>query len=1168
MSTRRLEKLRRHRRTRRRCTDHRGAVGHVETLEVRALMSADLLDTDGGCDELMLEHSAGCACPACHTITTGYGDLTVAAAITDDDGNPLPGGHYAGDGHDHFDDSGFEIHSLPGISDLPDIAVGAELTEGVDGGASGGELAEAGLTAPVLNSNLGASATLFLDFDGHVEDQWGGYSDVLTRAYDIDGDESSFSSTEISRITEIWARVAEDFAPFDINVTTVDPGSFNNREALRVAIGGSSSDWYGSGAGGVAYINTFTNSIANVVYVFENNLGNGNARYVAEAASHEAGHGFGLRHQSEWNGDQKVAEYWTGENGWAPIMGVGYYQTQTTWYDGRNSSGNTQDDLAILSNSNNAFGYRADDHGSSNNAATTVSFTGNNFSHTGIVERNNDVDVFEFNVDSGTLDIDVDVAQYGANLDVVLKLYNANGQLMTTADPSSMGASITTNVGAGTYYLHVSNDGMYGALGQYTLSGTASPGDGGGDGGGGSNTSGPEVTVSRSGANITDGQASAISFGSAQQNGWAPTITFTVRNDGDAVLNVGQPSVPSGFTLIEGLDSAIGAGASDTFTVRMDTSTIGAKGGTIAFTTNDADEATFNFNVSGSVVGVGEIVVEHNGSNITDGSNSAIGFGTAQKGTTPGSVTFTVRNTGSSALAISGLSVPSGYVITDGLSSSIAVGGSDTFTVRLNTTAAGTFSGDIRITSNDSDESVFNFAVTGTVALPADAYENNDSKSQVDAKTAGATNSANLGELLNAKTINNLTMDDAADWFRFEMDGAGEAGDLVRIGFNHSKGDLDLVVYRADGVTEVGRSTGATGTETVSLNGEAAGTYYVRVFGYNGDTNENYTLTVDPAASDTVFNGKKGIKFKDGNGNDVNVSLKGKGNGRIKLDGSGNLESVTLEGTNKKSKLTVNSDALIEVHDVVITGQAGAINLANVRVTGDIDVSGAVTKLNIGAMDAAAQQTITLGANGKAASIVIGTASNIDIVSGVALKQLRVDTWTDAGGSSDGVTAKAITKLVSAGDFDADVTLTGGSKTTLKAANIGGMASGDWSIAGNAGKLKFGSTSGAFVLDVTGKVKSIAAVGDLDGQITYASAKSVKAGGAMNAHITETKVAAAEPVSSDTPSMAALWGPALGEVIETAAAQLDALFHADVEDDDASGLDDLLRDGDDTLRVI
>ena len=107
-------------------------------------------------------------------------------------------------------------------------------------------------------------------------------------------------------------------------------------------------------------------------------------------------------------------------------------------------------------------------------------------------------------------------------------------------------------------------------------------------------------------------------------------------------------------------------------------------------------------------------------------------------------------------------------------------------------------------------------------------------------------------------------------------------------------------------------------------------------------------------------------------------------------------------------------------------------------------------------------------------------------------------------------------------------------------------------------------------MNVTGKVKSIAAVGDLDGQISYGSAKSVKAGGNLNAEITETGagVAASEPVATDAASAAAMWGPALGDVIESAAAQLDAMFHADVEDDDKAGLDDLLRDGDDVMRVI
>src|SRR3712207_7865967 len=44
-----------------------------------------------------------------------------------------------------------------------------------------------------------------------------------------------------------------------------------------------------------------------------------NAKYTAEAVSHEVGHNLGLHH------DGTAAEgYYGGHNAWAPIMGVGY----------------------------------------------------------------------------------------------------------------------------------------------------------------------------------------------------------------------------------------------------------------------------------------------------------------------------------------------------------------------------------------------------------------------------------------------------------------------------------------------------------------------------------------------------------------------------------------------------------------------------------------------------------------------------------------------------------------------------------------------------------------------------------------------------------------------------------------------------------------------------
>ena len=120
---------------------------------------------------------------------------------------------------------------------------------------------------PVLHSNPGAAVSLFLDFDGHFEPVWGAYSNVTTPVYDFDGDRLTFSDAELANIQSVWNMVAEDFAPFNIDVTTVEPSVLAegapianaNGIALRVAIGGQATDWYGSGSG-VGYINSFTNS--------------------------------------------------------------------------------------------------------------------------------------------------------------------------------------------------------------------------------------------------------------------------------------------------------------------------------------------------------------------------------------------------------------------------------------------------------------------------------------------------------------------------------------------------------------------------------------------------------------------------------------------------------------------------------------------------------------------------------------------------------------------------------------------------------------------------------------------------------------------------------------------------------------------------------------------
>src|SRR5205809_5503144 len=171
-----------------------------------------------------------------------------------------------------------------------------------------GRLLMAGLDVPQLSSRPGAAATIYLDFDGHFESSWKTFSNVTTPAYDRDGDPTSFSASELSSINEVWTRVAEDFAPFAVNVTTVAPATLDHGKTLTIVIGGSWSDWYGTQVNGISFLGSFTNADPNVAYVFAKNIGGGLPRWVADQASHEAGKCFGLLNQSTWNGNTLQSE--------------------------------------------------------------------------------------------------------------------------------------------------------------------------------------------------------------------------------------------------------------------------------------------------------------------------------------------------------------------------------------------------------------------------------------------------------------------------------------------------------------------------------------------------------------------------------------------------------------------------------------------------------------------------------------------------------------------------------------------------------------------------------------------------------------------------------------------------------------------------------------------
>ena len=167
----------------------------------------------------------------------------------------------------------------------------------------------------LLHSRPNATRRVYLDFDGH-QVSGTAWNDARHPVIDVRGlhrwtATPAFSDAELDVVQEVWARVAEDYAPFDIDVTTEDPGHRRAGPDLRrghgvrhAGLGHHRPDMRdvlcGGGCAGVAYVGVVRHRDRAVRQYYQPAFALPKTTYtaaqVAEIVSHEVGHTLGLSH--------------------------------------------------------------------------------------------------------------------------------------------------------------------------------------------------------------------------------------------------------------------------------------------------------------------------------------------------------------------------------------------------------------------------------------------------------------------------------------------------------------------------------------------------------------------------------------------------------------------------------------------------------------------------------------------------------------------------------------------------------------------------------------------------------------------------------------------------------------------------------------------------------